>query len=86
MPRARLQLQTAYPPAGLGIEAAAAYIGVSATTLRNMSADGSAPRPVNIGARRIYRRADLDAWLESLPIDGEEAAAREADKWREAFG
>ena len=54
----------AYPPALLGETEAAAYLAVSRTTLRNMP-DGPPAR--KLGGRRVYARADLDAFAMSLP-------------------
>lgn len=44
---------------------AAAYLGVSETTLRGLDL----PRKM-LGAKRLYERADLDAYADSLPYDG----------------
>lgn len=54
------------PPALLGAEHAAAYLSISASTLRSLVAQGEAPAPVRIGARVLWRRDDLDAWVASL--------------------
>jgi predicted DNA-binding transcriptional regulator AlpA len=45
---------------------AAAYVGLSRVHLRRKRSEGTAPRFVRLGERRIgYRITDLDAWLES---------------------
>jgi excisionase family DNA binding protein len=75
-----------WPPALLSEPQAAAYIGVSATTLRGMVERGDAPAPVRVGIRRLYRRIDLDAWVASLPSEGEAAAEAESCAADRAFG
>ncbi len=45
---------------------AAHYIGVSESTLRTLGL----PRR-QLGAKRVYDKADLDAYADSLPYDGE---------------
>ncbi|MGZ9812312.1 helix-turn-helix domain-containing protein [Pseudoroseicyclus sp. H15] len=43
---------------------AAAYLGVSESTLRTLSI----PRK-ELGAKRLYERADLDAYADALPYE-----------------
>jgi excisionase family DNA binding protein len=45
--------------------AAARYVGLSASTLAKMRLSGNGPAFLKLGRRVLYRRADLDAWLES---------------------
>jgi predicted DNA-binding transcriptional regulator AlpA len=45
-------------------EQAAQAIGVSVRTLDALDADGTGPKPLRIGRRRLYRVSDLEAWLE----------------------
>lgn len=67
-------------PRLMGESAAAAYLGVSATTLRALGL----PRK-KCGERRfLYDRFDLDAYADDLPYeDRHQKARRECD---EAFG
>lgn len=52
-------------PRGLREELAAAYVGLSATTVRTLLARGAFPSPVPLTDRRqVWLRDDLDAWLE----------------------
>jgi hypothetical protein len=51
---------------------AAHYLGVSESTLRNLSL----PRRM-LGAKRLYDRFDLDSFASNLPIEGEESTMRE---------
>jgi predicted DNA-binding transcriptional regulator AlpA len=45
---------------------ASSHVGLSEMTLRRYRTEGTGPRFVRLGERRIgYRIADLDAWLES---------------------
>ena len=48
-------------PRGLNRLEAARYIGVSPTTFDKLVTDGRMPRPKEIGARRVYDRAQLDS-------------------------
>lgn len=53
-------------PAVLRRKAAAAYLGICLSTLENMKQQPGFPRPIQITPRSVgYRKADLDAWLES---------------------
>lgn len=75
-----------YPPALMGETSAAAYLGVSASTLRTMADAGEAPAPVYVRTRRLYRRADLDAWVASLPSVGETVESEAAARCDAVFG
>ncbi|MDN3559127.1 helix-turn-helix transcriptional regulator [Vreelandella neptunia] len=53
-------------PAVLRYKDTAAYLGVCVNTVRNMKDAPGFPRPIRITHRSVgYRKADLDAWLES---------------------
>jgi hypothetical protein len=54
-----------YAPRLLGEGEAAAYIGVSPSTLRKLPI----PRKTS-GARKLFDRMDLDAYADSLPYEG----------------
>jgi excisionase family DNA binding protein len=59
---------------------AARYVGVSPTTFDKLVSDGKMPRPKEIGARRVYDRAQLDSAFDALgDLDFELAAANEWD-------
>ena len=45
--------------------AAARYLGLSARTLAKMRLSGNSPSFLKLGRRVLYRRIDLDTWLES---------------------
>ena len=68
--------QITFAPRLLPAPEAAAYLGVSASTLRTLPI----PRRA-LGAKRLYDRLDLDAYASSLPIHGEED-----DECDKAFG
>lgn len=57
-----------YQPRLLGAPEAAAYIGVSQSTLRDLGI----PRRKLLG-RRLYDRIDLDAYASGLPYEGEDS-------------
>lgn len=75
-------LPFAFPPALMKTEAAAAYLGMSATKLRAIP-DLS---PCRVDGLRLYRRADLDEWVASLPTETETAGEDDKRAAREAFG
>ena len=47
----------------LNVTQAAAYTGISKSTLDKRRVYGGGPEYFKIGARVVYNRADLDAWL-----------------------
>ena len=64
-----------YAPVLLSLTAAAAYLGRSANSLRELPI----PRKRD-GGRVYYHRADLDAYASSLPYEGEGDAEAAWDK------
>ncbi|KPQ06158.1 MAG: Helix-turn-helix domain [Rhodobacteraceae bacterium HLUCCA12] len=56
--------QIAFTPRLLPAPEAAAYLGVSTSTLRNLPI----PRRI-LGAKRLYDRIDLDAYASDLPTE-----------------
>lgn len=56
-----------FAPRLLGVSEAAAYLGVSATTLTSLPI----PRRV-LGRRRLFDRLDLDRYASDLPYEGAE--------------
>lgn len=58
-----------YAPRLLRIDEAARYLGVSATTVRKLVA------PVKLGARVLWDRRDLDAFVDSLRTVAPDASA-----------
>lgn len=55
-----------YPPRGLSREAAARYIGVSATKFDQLVADGRMPKPIRVDGRVIWDRIKLDMAFSEL--------------------
>ena len=49
----------------LNIEQASKYIHLSTATLARMRKDNSGPAFVKLGARVLYRKVDLDNYIES---------------------
>lgn len=45
-------------------EQAAAHLDIPLETLRYWRKNGTGPKGVKIGRHVMYRRADLDAWME----------------------
>ena len=59
-------------------EAAAAYLSISATLFDRMVEDGRMPRPKMLGGkRRAWDVQALDAAIDRLPIQDDDAAADE---------
>ncbi|WP_416200345.1 helix-turn-helix transcriptional regulator [Terricaulis sp.] len=65
-------------PRGLNRVQAAAYVGVSPTTFDRLVAEGVMPRAKEIGARRVYDRAQLDQAFDALG-EGAEAGRNDWD-------
>jgi predicted DNA-binding transcriptional regulator AlpA len=49
----------------LNTVAAARFLGLSPSTLAKMRLSGNSPRFLKLGRRVLYRRVDLESWLES---------------------
>jgi len=61
----------------LNVAAAARFWGLSPSTLAKMRLYGNSPKYLKLGRRVLYRRADLETWLESrLARDTSDADAR----------
>lgn len=69
-----------FPPRLLPAPQAAAYLGISETSLRGLSI----ARRV-LGGKRLYDRLDLDAYVDSLPVEGD-AQPTEVNTCRGKFG
>jgi predicted DNA-binding transcriptional regulator AlpA len=64
--RDRLSSEAASSPECMRTPAASRYVALSESTLTKMRLTGDGPPFVKVGPRAVaYRRADLDAWLES---------------------
>lgn len=62
-------------PRLMSIEQAAAYIGLSPTTLRERG-----PEPKRVGSRVLYDRKDLDRWADRLGDQPLDAADEEKER------
>ncbi|OWU80457.1 hypothetical protein ATO1_08920 [Phaeobacter sp. 22II1-1F12B] len=58
-----------FPPRLMPAPLAARYIGVSESTLRKLDL----PRK-ELGGKRVYDKADLDAYADSLPYEGSDTS------------
>jgi predicted DNA-binding transcriptional regulator AlpA len=77
MPR-QVALPPTLPPRLITREAAAAYVCVSPNTFDEMVSDGRMPRPRVLGQRRhAWDVRELDAAIDRLPVQGDDAAADE---------
>ncbi len=63
------------PAATLGLDEAAAYLGIAAATLYTWRSrrPGYGPRAVKVGGRVRYRLRDLDVWLDEHTETGDPA-------------
>ncbi|WP_053461496.1 MULTISPECIES: helix-turn-helix transcriptional regulator [Stenotrophomonas maltophilia group] len=55
---------------------AAAYLGLSHSTLEKMRHMGRGPRYLKVGGRVFYRQSDLDAYLEAAVVETTDSRAR----------
>jgi len=61
----------------LNVATAARFLGLSPSTLAKMRLYGNSPKYLKLGRRVLYRRTDLEAWLESrVAHDTSDADAR----------
>ncbi|MFG6083889.1 helix-turn-helix domain-containing protein [Paracoccus litorisediminis] len=63
-----------FAPYMLSANDAAAYLGISETTLRGLPI----PRKCH-GSRRLYLRADLEAYAKDLPYEGDQIDSQERE-------
>lgn len=56
----------AYPPRGMDVERAAAYVGFGRTKFLELVEDGRMPPPIDIDGNPRWDRVDLDAAFEDL--------------------
>ncbi|MEM9703689.1 MAG: hypothetical protein AAF907_14720 [Planctomycetota bacterium] len=66
-------------PLAVGREDAARMLGIGTTLLDTQDAAGKLPEAVFIGARKLWRTADLSEWLRLGCPDRREFAERTAD-------
>lgn len=55
---------------------AAAFLGISESKLRTLRL----PRR-KLGSKRLYDRRDLEAYIDSLPYEGEDQEGDDAERW-----
>jgi hypothetical protein len=75
MPASRSERPEICPDGRMSVQAAAAYVGLSASTLAIHRCKGTGPRFVKRG-RVWYFREDLDAWLNAAGRHTSTASAR----------
>lgn len=87
--RPRLPRQAALPPSLpprlVGREAAAAYVGLSASKFDMLVQDGRMPRPRRIDSRRLWDVRQLDAAADDLPVDGGPDMVAMGNEWDEVL-
>jgi predicted DNA-binding transcriptional regulator AlpA len=52
-------------PKAISASAAAIFVGLSKSTLAKLRLSGNGPTYCKLGRRVVYRRQDLESWLES---------------------
>lgn len=62
----------------MNTEGAADYLGLRPATLNNWRQTGKGPRFLRIGGRVMYRRQDLDAYLEKRTVETTDSRAAAA--------
>jgi predicted DNA-binding transcriptional regulator AlpA len=55
------------PRRGLSRTEAAMYVGISASKFDELVADGTMPKPVKLGCRKVWDIRDLDLAFDALP-------------------
>jgi hypothetical protein len=63
--REKLQDYLSYPPRGLRVDRAAAYLDMSKSKLLSLVDEGIIRQPANLGGVKVWDRADLDAAIEA---------------------
>lgn len=71
-----------YPPLGLNVEDAAAYIGIGKTTFEVLVGDGRMPSPRMINRRLVWDREEIQMAFKELPKKDEKA---DTNPWDEEF-
>lgn len=74
MKRAERIAMTPYPPALMNAVQAAVYVSRGVSTIDDLRKRGKFPARVKVGEDWLYRRADLDLWVASLPTEEEVGA------------
>jgi predicted DNA-binding transcriptional regulator AlpA len=60
-----------YPPRGLRVFDAAAYLGMSRSKFLELVESGKLPRPIAIDAMRVWDRIELDAAFDAIKAEPE---------------
>lgn len=78
----KLQDHLAYPPRGMDVERAAAYVGLGKTKFLEMVEQGRMPKPVRIEEEMPrWDRLDLDAAFEDLKERRKSRIERDREKF-----
>lgn len=80
--RQKARETTTDDPILIGREAAAGLLGVSVETWDRLRLAGKTPRPLRLGARLLFNRAELAAWVEAGAPDRATWDAMTADPKR----
>ena len=68
----RLSDRLAYPPRGMRIARAAAWVGMSERMFLDMVKEGVMPKPMRVKGMTIWDRLELDAAFDRLKPDDQE--------------
>jgi predicted DNA-binding transcriptional regulator AlpA len=69
------------PRRGLSRAEAAMYIGISPSKFDELVADGTMPKSVKIGGRKVWDIRDLDLAFDALPREDDPESAASYDSW-----
>ena len=72
-----------YPPRGMDLERAAAYVGFGRTKFQDLVETGVMPQPVDIDGSPRWDRMDLDRAYDDLKDRRRDPVARSSDHIRE---
>jgi predicted DNA-binding transcriptional regulator AlpA len=64
LPRATVTNPRDLAPLAVNLQTAARLVGLSDTGLDNLIKQGKGPRFARLGARRLFRVAELERWLQ----------------------
>ncbi len=79
----KLSDNLAYPPRGMGLERAAAYVGFGHTKFLDLVENGVMPKPVDVDGSPRWDRFDLDHAYDDLKERRHDPVKRSADHIRE---
>ena len=65
-------------PDRMNTQQAAAHLGLAQSTVEKMRHEGRGPRFLKIGGKVVYRRRDLDSYLDACAIETQDTRGKQA--------